>query len=117
MKQIWVILLGALAGLAQAQSVDWNRVRSSCSSEISAYDAVRGTGDTTQQVMRIEPDRGCGAKSLGKSGQHRPQQPIGVLPKRLNASEPKFSALGLRPPQMGDAQHVLKSDVAVTDQA
>lgn len=117
MKQIWVIPFGAFVGLAQAQSIDWNRVRSSCFSEISGYDAFHGTGDTSHQAMHIEPDRGCGANGLGKQRQHKPQQPIGALPKRLNASEPKFSALGLRPPQMGDARHVLKSDVAVAVQA
>lgn len=53
MKRFLVIALSAFAGLAEAQSVDWNRVRATCSSEVSAYDAVRGTGDTSHQAMRF----------------------------------------------------------------
>ena len=39
MKQIWVILLGALAGLAQAQSVNWDATLASCSSQARVYEA------------------------------------------------------------------------------
>jgi hypothetical protein len=53
MKRSAICSLVLMSGLASAQSVDWNRVRSSCSSEISAYDAVRGTGDTSYQALRF----------------------------------------------------------------
>lgn len=53
MKRLIVLAFLAIAGFASAQSVDWSRVRATCSSEISAYDAVRGTGDTSHQAMRF----------------------------------------------------------------
>lgn len=57
MKQWMVILLAAAAGLAQAQSFDWNRVWASCSSEARAFDAVAAnSGSTTSRVKAYVED-------------------------------------------------------------
>lgn len=54
MKQWLVVLFGALAGLAQAQSFDWNRVWSSCTAEANAFDAdVRGTELSARKVQNF----------------------------------------------------------------
>lgn len=52
MKQWLVIGFGALAGLAQAQSFDWNRAWSGCSAEVGAFDsAARGSQYSARKVQ------------------------------------------------------------------
>jgi len=60
MKRLLLVFAGLMVGMAHAQSVDWGRVRASCSSEASAYDAARnGPGDTSYQAIRfMETDAG-----------------------------------------------------------
>lgn len=59
MKRLLLVFAGLMVSMAHAQSVDWNRVQTSCSSEASAYDAVRGTGDTSRQALSfLETDAG-----------------------------------------------------------
>lgn len=54
MKQWVAVLFGALAGLAQAQSFDWNRVWSGCTAEANAFDAdVRGTELSARKVQNF----------------------------------------------------------------
>jgi hypothetical protein len=52
MKQLLVILLGAVAGFAHAQSVNWSAAWAGCSAESRAFDAVAQGSSTNSQGVR-----------------------------------------------------------------
>lgn len=93
MKKLLVILCSTFVGLANAQSVDWNRVRTSCSSEASAYDAVRGTGDTSSQAMRfVETDAGSPPSAAKLRAKRDEQQKLLSDPYYANVPVFRLSA-------------------------
>lgn len=52
MKRLLLVFVGLMAGLAHAQSFDWNRAWSGCSAEASAFDAESRRQSTPEHTAR-----------------------------------------------------------------